>query len=106
MILLSLKALAGGKVHPFSAVGTEGDSGEHSLALSPLKAPVTLLAQRLYPVPQCFRNDRFLGAISDHHVLWLVGDAFLQFVRLGVGLKVAGASGVFDAFEDRANGGV
>ena len=46
----------------------------------------------------CLRRDSFLRVRHDEYILRIVGNPLFQLVGLGVGLEIAGASGVFLPF--------
>ena len=50
------------------------------------------------------RNDSLLRVWHDEHILRLVWNPLFQLVGLGVGLEIAGASGVFLPFQNPDDG--
>ena len=103
MILLALKALAGGEMELAAAVRAINKSCEQSLPFR-FHRTAFVFAQLLHSVPLCLRNNGFLRVRHDEHILRIVGNPLFQLVGLGVGLEITGAAGVFLSFQNPDDG--
>ena len=99
MILLSLKALAGGKVELVAAIGTEQKPGEQSLPFR-FSGAAFVFAQLLYSVPLCLGDDGFLCVLQNIHILRVIGKSLFELEGFGVGLEITGAACVLNPFQN------
>ena len=81
MILLALKALAGGKMELTAAVCTIQQPGEQSLPFR-FRGAALIFAQLLHSVPLCLRHDCLLCIRYDEHILRRVGDPLFHHAHM------------------------